>query len=605
VIGKLNRRLYMGRYFGKSLIILVLLSLLVALAVACGEDSTPAPAATAAAPVSTPTPAATPAPTPEPVVGPTGKFDAGYEELGFNKWFPPRMSFPHYNVYNSLPVMETWLATSPEGVIEPRLLQEWSVGADEVTWTFKFAEGVQFKGNGQDWGEFTAADALWTLQMVTRDDTLSEWAGQIEDNFLCETCSQRLVDKYTLEVVASGPKFNMVHTQLLPWGSIPVFSKTAFETLGSEDAMAAIGIGTAPWQWMEQIDGEFLRVEAVTDHWRQAPGFAEAVLHEIPEETVRVANFQTGALDTFQASIEAINAVKNMEGYHSIRSASGGDLLINMRGQFCVKFDADGNPDPDGESRPGYDPDLPWVSSNCDDSSPEWEIARKVRLAMALAIDRQLIVDTILQGEGVPSALTFWMGSEGKMGELANLKFDYDTARAKALLAEAGYPDGFDVEFCICAYPVPGANEGAEAVAGMWEKELNIKSKLSKVPYSTVRPDMLSRTLNGPQGHGHGAQPEPAGMYYNLNHSSRVWNTGIEHPYIDSQTTKIVNTADATKRMQYTRELGQWWFDNVANIPIARVNRVWPLSKEVGEWKQMLGGSGLYPFTIESAQPAK
>ena len=91
----------------------------------------------------------------------------------------------------------------------------------------------------------------------------------------------------------------------------------------------------------------------------------------------------------------------------------------------------------------GWDPDAPWVSANPDLDSPEWDAARKVRLAMMIAIDRQKLIEELLHGEAVPLSMLAWSNQPGK----PEWVWEYDVARARQLLAEAGYPDGFKWTF--------------------------------------------------------------------------------------------------------------------------------------------------------------
>ena len=81
--------------------------------------------------------------------------------------------------------------------------------------------------------------------------------------------------------------------------------------------------------------------------------------------------------------------------------------------------------------------ELPWVSSNPEINSPEWEQARKVREALVIAIDRQLIVDTILRGEGKPLVMWGWENNLHRLPPELRQR-EYNPERARQLLVEAG-----------------------------------------------------------------------------------------------------------------------------------------------------------------------
>ena len=110
---------------------------------------------------------------------------------------------------------------------------------------------------------------------------------------------------------------------------------------------------------------------------------------------------------------------------------TGAQLHINIHGSWYI--DRPDLPTP-------RNPELPWISASADINSEEWARARKVRLAMNVAIDRQLLVDTLLNGKGAPTYLFGWAGFEDQMEYLADLKYDYDPELSTpALWHEAGY----------------------------------------------------------------------------------------------------------------------------------------------------------------------
>ena len=216
-------------------------------------------------------------------------------------------------------------------------------------------------------------------------------------------------------------------------------------------------------------------MDAVKDHWRKVPEFSELIILEIAEEATRVANFQAGKLDSMHMSLESIPVLEKMPGVKFKRLKWGGQMFINIHGQMYV--DRPDLPTPRNS-------DLPWISSNPDTGSPEWEVARKVREAMSISIDRQLIVDTLLNGEGSPSSLFGWMGNEHRLGPLfEELIFEYNPARAKQLLAEAGYPDGIDIDMALTTRPLPAVTEQGEVVCLMWV-EVGIRCTQTRSPMS-------------------------------------------------------------------------------------------------------------------------
>ena len=149
------------------------------------------------------------------------------------------------------------------------------------------------------------------------------------------------------------------------------------------------------------------------DHYLKTPYFAEMRFHEIPEESTRVANFQTRRLDVFTAVPDTIPLLANTPGTLFMAQEGAIDQHLLFYGNYYHSFDPStcpgkpnywGDPDkPEFQYCPaeGWDPDSPFVSANPDLDSPEWDAARKVRLAMMIAIDRQKIIEELLHGEAV------------------------------------------------------------------------------------------------------------------------------------------------------------------------------------------------------------
>jgi peptide/nickel transport system substrate-binding protein len=289
-------------------------------------------------------------------------------------------------------------------------------------------QGVQFH---KDYGEMTSEDVLWSM----RQWGLSKHprAGQLAV-FYEERPGTETPDPYTLVVNSGEPVVDVIaqgwHT--IPAGSSTfITSKAQTDELGVEAASEQIA-GTGPWEIVEHRTAESWRMEAVEDHWRQTPHFAELVFREIPEESSRIAGFQTGQLDTFLMAFDSIPLVEEVEGARLMSIPNAVDMRLRIYGNWY--------PMPGVEPREGYDPNLPWVSANADPESPEWEQARKVRKALHMAIDREGLVETILAGRG--HTKTPLSGYTDYVHLLEGRDWPaYDPDGARALLAEAGYPD--------------------------------------------------------------------------------------------------------------------------------------------------------------------
>ncbi len=437
-----------------------------------------------------------------------------------------------------------------------------------------FRSGIPFH---YDYGEFTGADFIWTMENSVIEGTTEGQAENYRRQFFAEGGGMELVDDHTVLVntVEPAPDFTWQITlaSATQMGKA-IFSKAYFDAVGPDQAGTAQAVGTGPWRSVNHETIGTWKFEAVENHWRKTPNFAELDYVEIQEESTRLANFQAGQLDTAKFNLESITVLESSCGECKFMTSIGGELFINIHGQMYV--DRDDLPTPRRE-------DLPWVSTSPDINSPEWDRARKVRQAMNHAIDRELLVETLLQGLGAPLHLFGWLGHEPRLGYLADLKYEYNPDLARQLLAEAGYADGFEINLALTNRPYPGTIETAEAVATMWE-EIGIRTVQSRQPMSSFRALFPERSWVGVNSHGTSPGPEPVSRYNSFRPTSVV-NYGLEHPIMTELYDQGVATIDEEERYEISRQMAQFLFDHAVIIPTVSVFQVWPVGPRIDEWE--------------------
>ena len=563
---------------------LVLLGTLLVLLVACGTSTstsgeTPRPSNTSPPDASGGASAATsvPAPTQAPAVstGAVGTLNIAYSQVGPPKFIPKVNGSPQSSI-NTSTVWESLWHTDSEGNLIPRLVKDWSVSEDGLVWTLRLEEGIQFH-NGK--GDMTAEDVIWSMDNIVSEGTVSGRLAQRQTIFYAENGGMTAIDDHTIEVdsTGSGPRFDLTwySTSGLLTGALPVMSKNHIEALGEERATVEDPIGTGPWRHIEHKTSEVWKLEAVEDHWRKTPEFAELNIFEIAEEATRIANFLAGKLDSMHMSLESLKVIEQVEGVKFLRLPGGGQTHLNIHGQMYIDREDLGTP---------RNSDLPWISSSADTDSPEWEQARKVREAMAIAIDRELIVETLLGGAGEPNSVFGWMGHEARLGSLREeLVYEFDVDRAKQLLSEAGYGDGFEINMALTVRPFAGTVQMGEAACTMWE-EINIRCTQTRSQMSAFRPNFVDRSWEGINTHGLGPLPEPLVTYSSSMVSEGVINYGIEHPFLQEKIDQAQSTFDDEDRFAIQREIAQWVFDNVAIMPMYKVDWVFPLGPNIDSW---------------------
>ena len=524
----------------------------------------------------TPVPTAKPAPTPVPTTaetkGPEGTLNTGFKEVNPFAAHPSLSSTIQAQFVGS-GIGETPVSQDVNDVFQAELFSDWEVAEDGLTWTFKVRQGVPFH---KGYGDMTAEDIVWYFEEFGSPESLNGHARHVRRLLLdAEGNPIKALDDHTLEASTSVPHFDMLLRLGRPnIGAIT--SKKQAEELGDEEA-AQDGAATGPWEILEHLSGSYWRMNAVEGHWRKTPEFAELYFYNIPEESTRVANFQTGKLDTMQMALDSKPVIDQVPDIEYMRVAFGGTLQVALGlGNFHVP----------GLDRPSWDPNLPWVSASHDINSEEWERARKVRLAMAMAINRQLIVATLLRGIGQPLALWGWEANMHRLPDDMQER-EYNPDKARQLLAEAGYPDGFEITLTPDIRDIPSEVEACEAVAVMWE-DIGISTQVNRVPYAAVAPIYRAREYTGANCHGTAGVSDPMNLLGNASNSNASGIIGFEHPVLDELLERASGLVDDEARYEVAVEAARFIWDNVVDEALYSVDILWPLSAKVQDWGQHL-----------------
>ena len=589
----------------KSLLVLVIGGLVLTPIVACGtaeESVAPAAAPTAAAAAqqpaqqqpatgsqqsaapaaptqAAPAQAAQAAPTAVPqasgsgdsmmMAEPKGILSTGLKEMGPFFLHPSTLGNPQIFVHGTAPIGEGLLQEDANRDVLGLLAESWEISDDFLVWTFHLNKGVQFH---KGYGEMTAEDVVWSMQQWG----LSKHprAGQLA-TFWEDRDGSMIIDDHTLQVHTGEP---LVHVIAQRWHMTPggastfIASKKQTEELGVEEASANMA-ATGPWEIIDHRTGEFWKMQAVRDHWRHTPEFDQFVMWEIPEESSRVAGFKTGALDTFLMGYDSIPSVLDVEGAELMKVPNAIVQSLRIYGNW---YPVEGI-----ETRPGYDPENPWVSPTDDITSPEWDRARKVRQALMTAIDRQALVDEILSGHGnTDTPIHSYSGFEHY---LDGRDWEYSPERAMQLLEEAGYPDGFSITLTPALRGAPQEVESCEAISQMWN-DIGLDVDFQRIPYGTLRPTLVGRTYQGATCHAGGPLPTPAngfGSYLTEN----PFNRGLEHQWSDDLMRRAMGEVDPAAREQMERELGQFLFDHaLTDLTYYNIDAIWPVGPRIQPW---------------------
>ena len=280
--------------------------------------------------------------------------------------------------------------------LQPALAESWEQSEDGLTWTFHLRQGVMFQ-NGR---EMKAEDVKWSFDRLIDPATGAGNAGNVGP----ADTQIEVVDDYTVTITHSEPVGILPQTLAFN----PASGIIAQESL-EDDGTISIPIGTGPFK-IAEVDGTTrLVLEKFDDYWQEEyPYLDQVVIEPIPDDTVRETALLGGEVDWVLAIAP--------QNFASLQENP--DIVVDTAPQLS------------------YD----YIGMNLT-RSPFDDV--RVRQAIALAIDRDTLCEAGYFGLCVPI--------QGPVGPGSPWYFDYqpydqDVDRAKQLMADAGYADGFEME---------------------------------------------------------------------------------------------------------------------------------------------------------------
>jgi peptide/nickel transport system substrate-binding protein len=253
-----------------------------------------------------------------------------------------------------------------------------------------------------------------------------------------------------------------------PWPDFPAFYGTFVASAGwvvpkkyvekvGEDGFRKAPIGAGPFKFVSANPGVDLVVEAYEGYWRKAPSIKRIVFRSLPDETTRAAALKSGEVD--------LGMLLSGPIAQDIRRTPGMKLVAPLLGIFWLDFPEQ------------WDPKSPWAD-------------RRVRLAASHGLDRQSLNEAETLGLSRPT------GSIVPRGFEFALPFEphaYDPARARKLLAEAGYPNGFDAGELT---PFPPYNAMGETIQG-WLSAVGIRTRVRAMERGAFMTSWRDKKLRG------------------------------------------------------------------------------------------------------------
>ena len=438
--------------------------------------------------------------------------------------------------------------------LEPDLAERWETSADGRSWTFFIRKGVKFHGN---WGELTAEDVVYSLRRAG-DPSRSSFAADFAS---IESINK--MDGYTVRIALKYPDANLLG-RVSNYHGGNIVCKKAVEELGEK--FASNPVGTGPFAFAEHVTQQYVKLVAHEGYFRGRPKVGTIIYRMIPSDSARELAFSSGELDVIQ-------------GRREQRWAD----LTRQRGNMIVDI-----------FRPGE-----FRTLHINRSIAPLDNL-KVRQAIAAAIN----VDDLVQFVGKEVSLKGCsVVPPGYFGEDCSLgSYAYDLAKAKALLTEAGYPNGITLKVVVsnlsAILPTMEIIQRQLAKAG-------IKLDMSVVDHPTYQSQIRS---NASALVFYGAARFPVADTYltEFYHSSSIIGkptavTNFSHCEIaDAEIEAARIEGNAEMQQELWKEAQRKIHQDVCAIPLFELQQVWGHSKRVNFGYDLKGAMNLAPPITEA-----
>jgi ABC-type transport system substrate-binding protein len=444
------------------------------------------------------------------------------------------------------------------GAYIPELAEKWEMAPDGKSWTITLRQGVKFH---ETWGEFTARDVRHAVFLITQPEAIQsdtntwralmgiEKTDSIEDVARKVAEGVEIVNDYQVifRLKQVAPEFvEMISANT----DLPMESKARWDA-GGKELYGQKVVGTGPFEFVERKVGAHVLYKRVENHWRQTPSYKELEFRWVPEGVTRLATLLAEEIhiSDVERALQKDATAKGMQVLTSQLPAIQHEWLFG--GLYFASPDK-------------LDTKVPLVD-------------KRVRQAMNMAINRQALAENLLGGKVQPHRLhgyhpkldgAIWPGIwNSEWDTRFEERYGYDPAKAKALLAQAGYPQGF--EFTLYLYTLPGLPEIVDIGQAMALdfQAIGLKPKLVEMEFPRVRELYRTKTIHGalfPSRHAARAL-EVARNVHKAKDSVGYW---YEHPFIEERLEGLSTVVDTAERTRLLREIGDHKFNEFAEIPL-------------------------------------
>jgi peptide/nickel transport system substrate-binding protein len=327
--------------------------------------------------------------------------------------------------------------------IGPALAESWEVTPDAKEWTFHLRKGVKFH-NGR---ELTAEDIKWNLERMLNPETKSTRRSRLID-----IESIQVIDRYTAKAILKTPSAGFLANFVSNSGQVPIMAPESM----NEKGIVTHPIGTGPFQFVEWKQNEHIKLKKFNDFWvKGLPFLDEVIFKPVPDITVRMTALKTGE----------IHLSRNLDLTESAKLKKKGQKEV----QFDLRAEGDTNMVHFNMAKPPFN-DI------------------KMRRAFLYGIDKNDILQAVWRGYGETVNHAFIKASQWHC-ELPETQRNVEKARA--LLKEAGYPNGLDLTIAA-THHYAWSKMSAEVIQAQLS-EIGIRVKLDILDW----PSFVKKVVGG------------------------------------------------------------------------------------------------------------
>lgn len=436
-------------------------------------------------------------------------------------------------------MFDTLYALNEAGELVPDLATGLKISDDGLSYTFKLRTDVKFH-NG---AVMTSDDVKYSMERViepatksTRRPAFASIVGTI-DTPDPATVVFHLKKK-------DGAFLNKIA------GYLFIVPKAYTQSLPSPEAFARAPIGTGAFKFVEQKLGQSVTLERFDDYFGAKPKIKKIIFRIIEEPSSRVNALLTSEVDVSDGIPTAdVARLKAMDGVKVMATPIGSPLAVRIYAN---------------------DPKLPLHD-------------RRVRLALNYGVDTNALIKSVLHGVGAP--LASYISSYYSLGVNKDLKpYGYNPAKAKQLLKEAGFPNGFEISM-YSSSDMP--KEIAETVAAYWS-QIGVRTKIQRIDYAA-----WSR-LNNTHKSGPLTVMQMSNAIFDPIHpvegaaSAKGTWSDYSNPDVEKLIEQVNDTSDRAGRDKIFQQIGKILHDDAQSVLLTELYYVFAKDSKIN-WEPRKG----------------